>query len=292
MDVHYVLTELYCYPVKSCRGIALEEAQLDEYGIKHDREWMIVDGNGRFLTQRQHPRMALIEPALTPQALQLSAPGVETITVPSELSDAREEKARLRQVRVWHDDVWAVDEGDEVATWLSEFLGVECRLVRRGQAFHRPVDPRYAVAGEHDQVGFADGFPLLLTSQASLDDLNARLPEPVAMERFRPNLVVTDCEPYEEDRWTELQIGDLTLHVVKPCSRCTIPTVDPRMGERDPNGEPLRTLATYRRNPDGKVHFGQNLIHKPKWGALRVGDEVIVLQQLGSQARQRSERAE
>ncbi len=276
--MHYVLTKLYCYPVKSCRGIALQEAQLDEYGIQHDREWMIVDGNGRFLTQRQHPRMALIETALTPQGLQLSAPGMGTISIPLEPPSTHKEEARLRRVRIWHDDVWAADEGDEVATWLSEFLGIECRLVRRGRAFHRPVDPHYATAGEHDQVGFADGFPLLLISEASLDDLNARLSKPVGIERFRPNIVVTGCEPYEEDRWTKLQIGNLTLHVIKPCSRCTIPTVDPRMGKRDPDGEPLRTLATYRKGPDGRVHFGQNLIHEPKRGTLRVGDEVIVLQ--------------
>jgi uncharacterized protein YcbX len=262
------LSELFVYPIKSCRGIRLPEARLAECGIEHDREWMVVDRDGLFLTQREHPRMALIETLLTPDALRLSAPGLEALEIPL----LGEEGPRHR-VRVWSYEGTAVDQGDAAAEWLSSFLGMGCRLVRHDRAFQRPVDPAYAVGD--DRVGFADAFPLLLISQASLDDLNARLPEPIAMERFRPNLVISGCAPYEEDRWRTLEIHGVTFHVAKPCARCTVPTVDPRTGER--GVEPLRTLATYRRDSAGKVYFGQNLIHEPKHGVLRVGDPVQII---------------
>ncbi len=272
---------LYCYPVKSCRGFALREARLDAYGLEHDREWMVVDAEGRFLTQRERPRMALIEAALTPQALVLRAPGMGALDVPLNQRSARKE----RRVRVWHDWVRAVDEGPEAAAWLSAFLGLKCFLVRRDRAFRRPVDPRHA-RSPRDEVGFADAFPLLVVSQASLDELNARLPRPVGVERFRPNVVIESggggegegLEPYAEDGWAALRAPDgLTLHLVKPCARCPIPTVDPQTGVPDPDGEPLRTLAGYRRGPDGRVYFGQNAIHEPKAGALRVGMTLVVV---------------
>ena len=265
-----VLARLYVYPVKSCRGVALEESCLDAYGLAHDREWMLVDPDGRFLTQREHPRMARIAPALTDEGLELRAPGISPLVLLRDRSDRG-----LRKVRIWGDEVWAVDEGDEAAGWLSAALGIPCRLVRRDPEFMRRVPASYAISSE-DRVGFADGFPLLLISQASLDDLNARLPRPVGMERFRPNLVIAGCDPYEEDIWKVLRINEITLHAVKPCSRCTIPTVDPGTGERDPRGEPLRTLTRYRRGADGKVYLGQNLVHEPKEGRLRVGDRVRV----------------
>ena len=269
-----VLTRLYVYPVKSCRGLALRESRLDAYGLAHDREWMIVDPGGRFLTQREHPRMARIAPALTDEGLELRAPGISPLVLPwpGERGDRG-----LRRVRIWRDEVWAVDEGDEAAGWLSAVLGIPCRLVRRDPGFVRRVPASYAISSE-DRVGFADGFPLLLISQASLDDLNARLSRSVGMERFRPNLVVAGCDPYEEDTWKVLRINEVTLHAVKPCSRCTIPTVDPETGERDPRGEPLLTLTRYRRGADGKVYLGQNLVHEPKEGTLRVGDPVRILE--------------
>lgn len=270
MEDHHeiVLSELWVYPVKSCRGIRLQEARLTEYGIEHDREWMVVDDAGRFLTQREHPRMALIETSLTPDALRLSAPGLETLAIP-----LHGEEGPRRRVRVWSYEGAAVDRGAEAAEWLGSFLGRRCRLVQHDRAFGRSVDPTYAAGG--DRVGFADAFPFHLTSQASLDDLNARLPEPIAMERFRPNLVVSGCRPYEEDTWRALAIHGVTFHVVKPCPRCPIPTVDPRTGER--GVEPSRTLATYRRDADGKIYFGQNLVHEPKRGVLRVGDPVQII---------------
>ncbi len=274
------ISALYLYPVKSCRGIALQEAQLDEYGIAHDREWMLVSPDGRFLTQREHPGMALITPELRPDALVLTAPGMPPLPLPLQGPLQKEAQARRRRVCIWRDEVGALDEGEGAAAWVSALLGVRCRLVRRppGPEFARRVPAPYAVSPGGDRVGFADGFPLLLLSQASLEDLNARLSEPVEMERFRPNVVVSGCGPYEEDTWRAIAVGGITLHAVKPCARCTIPTVDPGTGERDPRGEPLRTLARYRRGPDGKVYLGQNLVHVPKRGTLRVGETVEILE--------------
>jgi uncharacterized protein YcbX len=175
-------------------------------------------------------------------------------------------------VTVWADTVDAADAGAEAAAWLSEFLGTDCRLVCFAREAVRPVDRVYAEAS--DQVGFADGFPFLLISQASLDDLNARLAQPVPMLRFRPNLVIGGSEPYAEDDWRRIRIGDLTFRVAKPCSRCIIPTIDPATARR--GSEPLRTLMSYRRR-DNKVYFGQNLVHDAV-GRLAVGMPVEVLE--------------
>jgi len=220
--------------------------------------------------------MALIAPQIRSDTLVLSAPGMPPLSLPLRDPKGASPIGAEVQVRVWRDRVGAWDEGDEAAEWLSAFLGVPCRLVRRGPRSERPVPAPYAVS-ERDRVGFADGFPLLLLSEASLEDLNRRLPRPVEIERFRPNLVLSGGPPYAEDRWEVLEVRGIRLHAVKPCARCTIPTVDPQTGERDPQGEPLRTLARYRRGEDGKVYFGQNLVHVPKEGVLRVGDRVAII---------------
>jgi hypothetical protein len=166
----------------------------------------------------------------------------------------------------------ARDAGDEAAEWLGRFLGTSCRLVCLPDDRVRAVDPEFARPG--DQVGFADGFPFLVIARASLDDLNARLPEPLSMVRFRPNLVIGGATPYAEDGWRRIRVGALELRLVKPCSRCTVPTVDPATGERGP--EPLRTLTGYRRRGN-KVYFGQNAVHDGI-GELAVGDPVEVLE--------------
>jgi len=261
------VSALYRYPVKSCRGQALSEAELDPYGLAGDRRWMVVDEAGAFLTQRQYPKMALVVPSLGPDALTLNAPGMESLPLPL----ARERTER-DGVTIWGDRCAAWDEGERAAAWFSEVLGLRCRLVHTGDGFERPVKPEHARAG--DQVAFADGFPFLLISQAALDDLNARLEAPLEMIRFRPNLVVSGTAPFAEDGWGRIRIGATAFRVVKPCARCAITTVDPATGAR--GQEPLRTLSTYRRTPEGKVNFGQNLIHEPKRGTLRVGDAVTV----------------
>jgi uncharacterized protein YcbX len=264
----YRLSQLWRFPVKSLRGARFERLALGARGPEGDREWMIVDADGRFLTQRQLPRMALIDARLESGRLVLAGPGREPLVV---AADAGEPLA----VQVWGDHCQALAPDPAADAWLAELLGQPCRLVRLPEHSVRRVDPDYAL--ETDQVGFADGFPLLLISQASLDDLNGRLAEPVPMVRFRPNLVVTGTAPYEEDSWRRIRIGELTLRVVKPCSRCIIPTIDPETAERSP--EPLRTLMTYRRR-DNKVYFGQNLLHDGP-GVLEAGMAVEVLERAG-----------
>lgn len=240
-------------------------------GLEHDRRWMVVDTQGRFLTQRELPRMALITTRLTVDDLVLGAPGMPDLAVP-----LRSEGGDAAPVSVWSDATTGTPAGLEADRWLGAFLGVSCRLVRMPGDAVRQVDRAYAREGE--QVGYADGFPFLLISQASLDDLNRRLSAPVGMERFRPNLVVSGCAPYAEDGWTRIRIGAVLFRVVTSCARCVIVTVDPSTGER--GREPLRTLAGYR-TVEKRVLLGQNLIHDSIGGVLRVGDAVEVLEMPG-----------
>lgn len=264
------LSALYRFPVKSLAGESLQRVVVDELGLWGDRRWMVVDAaSGRFVTQRQLGRMAQVGARWRDgETLELSAPGRHRLTVA--VPPANE---ALRGVTVWGDSLEAPDAGDAAAAWLSDFLARDCRLVHVPLQRARQVDPAYAQPG--DRVGFADGFPLLLIGQSSLDDLSARVGRPLEMLRFRPNLVVEGAAPYAEDDWGRLRIGEVEFERVKPCSRCAIPTLDPRSGERAEDGEPLRTLASYRRDADG-VYFGQNLIQRGT-GVLEVGMPVTLL---------------
>jgi uncharacterized protein YcbX len=270
------LTGLFLYPVKSLRGCAVEGAEIDLLGIVGDRRFLVVEESGRFLTQRTVPRMAQVSTALVGDQLVLSAKGAGSVHV-SRLSDP---SAPLRTVSVWKSEgLQAEDCGDGVAAWLSDFLQVKCRLVRAGHAFNRPSLKSAARPG--DLIAFSDAVPFLIVSEASLADLNDRLAaqgeEALPMDRFRPNLVVTGCAAYAEDTWPRLRIGSMIFRPAGPCARCPITTTDQLTGERAK--EPLRTLATYRRNPKEptNVDFGQNLIHETKSGRVRVGDPVEVL---------------
>jgi uncharacterized protein YcbX len=263
------LTQINIYPVKSCKGTSLARARLTPFGFENDRNWMVVGEDGTFLSQRTIPRMSLIETTLSDDTLQFKAPGLEILEVPKNL-----DPLSLVDVVIWNDTCSAVDCGDDAAAWLTEFLKVRCRLVTMGKTFSRAVSARYST--KKDQVGFADAFPFLLISSASLRDLNERLDLPVPMNRFRPNLVVSGCEPFAEDRWDHLAIGSLTFRVSKPCARCTVPAVDQSTGV--PGTEPLATLATYRKLEGGKVYFGQNLVNEQKSGELVLGSEAIILQ--------------
>ncbi len=260
------VSALHRYPIKSCKGHALHEAITDARGIVGDRRMMIVDPHGEFITQRDMPRLALIEPVMNNDgSMTLHAPKKPSVSfMPSN-------EGRCVKARVWHDVCDAIDQGSEVAAWLQDFLAIPARLVRMADDFVRRVDARYA-RRPSDQTGFADGYPFLLTSQASLDDLNARLDSPVPMNRFRPNIVVSGCDAFAEDDWRELRIGDIIFNVVKPCARCTVPTIDQNTAIAD--REPIKTLATYRTFGQ-KVLFGQNLV-AANTGWLRVGDAVEV----------------
>jgi uncharacterized protein YcbX len=222
---------------------------------------MVVDENGTFLTQRTLPRMALIHVELQRDHLAVHARGIGELTIP-----LRAHGSTMHPVQIWDDSLDAIDVGEDAAAWFTQTLGLRCRLVQMPEFASRFVNPKYAP--EQSPVSLADAFPILLISQASLDELNSRLAEPVPMNRFRPNLVVDGCPAYEEDSWRSIRIGLVTFRVAKPCSRCAIPTVDQDTGES--GKEPMRTLSTYRTR-DSKVYFGQNLIHEGR-GILNVGD--------------------
>ncbi|MEI6105646.1 MAG: MOSC N-terminal beta barrel domain-containing protein [Opitutae bacterium] len=273
------VTALHLYPVKSCRGLTVNSAELDDFGFIGDRRFLVVNAaDGLFLTQRTHPRMALIETALTQDALILSSPSHGSVAVPLH-SQSSPGKVTTRSVTIWKNTVIADDCGNEPAEWLSRFLGLPLRLVRLGEAFHRPVSPSKAQPG--DVVMFADAYPLLLISEASLDNLNDRLvaqnEEALPMNRFRPNLVVAGCAPYAEDNWPRLDIGGVVFRNAGPCARCPVTTTDQLTAVR--GKEPLRTFATYRRDAadSTKVNFGINLIHESKRGSVRVGAVVTLL---------------
>ncbi|HVT73549.1 MAG TPA: MOSC N-terminal beta barrel domain-containing protein [Lacunisphaera sp.] len=267
---------LFIYPVKSLRGYAVPQTEVDALGFVGDRRFLVVDAHGKFQTQRAAPRMARIATKLHHGTLTLSADGAGTIDVPTESDPA----APLRTVSVWKSEgLQAEDCGEPAATWLSEFLGFACRLVRIGERFSRPV--LKAAARPGDLVTFADAVPVLVISEASLADLNNRIlennGESVPMDRFRPNLVIAGCEAFAEDRWSRARVGDIILRSAGPSARCVITTTDQRTGER--GKEPLRTLATFRRDPRDAtdVIFGTNLIHETKRGSIRVGDPVEFL---------------
>ena len=259
------LSELYMYPIKSARGISLSAAHADTRGLEHDRRWMVVDEQGKFLTQRSIPQMALIRVELGPSHLSVKAEGTNELRLP-----LRPDSGDSMHVCVWDDSFDAMDAGDDAASWFSKMLSRPCRLVFMPDRTERFVNPKYAP--QKSLVSFADAFPFLLISQASLDDLNSRLIEPVPMNRFRPNLVVEGCNAYEEDTWATVTIGSISFRVAKPCARCTVPTVDQETGIRSP--EPILTLSSYR-TVEGQVYFGQNLTHDTL-GMLTVGDEVHV----------------
>jgi hypothetical protein len=247
------LAALHLYPVKSCRGIEVAEATVTGAGLEHDREWMVVTPDGRFVTQRECPRLATIRVTLGAGGLTLAADGAGGIVVPF---DFRGEPV---EVTVWRDRCRAHDQGAEVARWLSDALERPLRLVRFESTQRRLSDPAWT-GGLEAATRFSDGFALLAISRASLADLNARLAVPLAMNRFRPNLELDGLPPYGEDGLEDLVAGASRLRRVKPCTRCVITTTDQATGRVD-GGEPLRTLKTYRWDPQLRgVTFGQNLI--------------------------------
>jgi len=264
------LSEIWIYPVKSLPGIRLDSAVINARGFEYDRHWMLVDSQGQFMSQRRSVKMAMIHVAMDDGALQFAYEGKEPLAVPLIESDNR-----TMTVTVWKDTLEAGLVSDQAAQWFSEVLDMPVHLVCMRDSVTRKVDPGYA--DETDQTGFADGFPFLLLSQASIDNLNQRINDAdnvMEARRFRPNLVVSGCEPYAEDDWQKVRIGTIDFRVVKPCSRCVITTINP-----DTTGksvEPLRTLNSYRKK--GKlVYFGQNLIHDAA-GSVSVGDELEIIE--------------
>lgn len=275
-DVH--IESLHVYPVKGCRGIALEAADVATTGLvasgAGDREWMIVDAAGRFVTQREYPQLALVCTQARDGFLTLSVPGVRPVALPM-----RAAEGAARDVVVWRSDVRGLDAGDDAARWLSARVGTAVRLVRFDRSLARPCNPDYAGdTGAH--TFFADGYPILVIGAASLADLNARLAAqgglPLPMNRFRPNVVLAGLPPYDEDQVATMTVGDIVLRCVKPCTRCQVTTTN--QDTADVGVEPLRTLTGYRMNErSGGVTFGMNaVVVGGAGGTLAVGAAVNV----------------
>ncbi|NMM27245.1 MAG: MOSC domain-containing protein [Glaciimonas sp.] len=276
------LTELNFYPIKSCGAIALTEATLTPAGLMHDgiydREWMVVDTQGNFMTQREYPAMARIKPSIYAARLQLRAAGMPDHEIPLDLPDA--EHAPTMTVQVWDDSLTAYDCDAVTARWFSQLLEVPCRLVRFHPHASRVTNTRWTSHADVPAL-FSDGYPFMLISQASLADLNQKLAvqdrAPLPMNRFRPNLVIDGVEAFEEDYMESLRIGEATLKPVKPCARCPIPSVDQATGIVGP--DPLDILRSYRANPkvDGGITFGMNVIlQQGKGQSVRLGQEVYI----------------
>lgn len=267
------VSSLHIYPIKSCRGLDLSELSLGPAGPELDRRYMLVDSENKFVTQRTHASLARIVPRVVAEALHIDAPDMPTLSVPLDGLRAPTRERDLREVQVWRDRTLAEDMGDEAAAWFSRCVGQELRLVRFSEHSTRWADKAYA--GEGHRVAFPDGFPILLTTQASLDDLNARLTarqaQPISMSRFRPNLVVSGAKAFAEDGFQRLRVGEAILRVVKPCARCVVTTIDQTRGEKQGN-EPLQSLSTYRLQ-DQQIMFGQNCVIEHN-ATLRVGDPV------------------
>jgi uncharacterized protein len=261
--MNLTLASIHIHPVKSLGGFAVEQAQLTDRGLEHDRRWMLVDAEGNFITQREQPELACLHTSPTPTGFRISdLRSGSVLDLPWQVNEGSR-----RRVRVWSSSLTAVHHAP-ADRWLEETLGRPYHLVYMPNDSRRRTDGRYA----RSLTSLSDGFPYLIVSQASLDELNARLltngGTAVPMDRFRPNLVVQGGSPFQEDGWRRISIGEVMFELVKPCARCVIVTTDQRTGER--RQEPLRTLATFRRR--GKaVLFGMNAV-SPGAGTIRTGD--------------------
>lgn len=288
------VSQLNIYPIKSLRGIALSEALVEKRGLRYDRRWMLTDRGGMFFTQREVPKMASIEVRLESGQLIVESESAGTINIPFE-----PDRGSHQNVTVWHSDVGGLVYNGEVSEWFSDVLRRSCQLVLMPDTSERHVSEKFDSG--NDIVSFADGYPLLLIGEGSLANLNERLHDlyrdeeygeklPLPMDRFRPNLVVKGSEPFEEDRWARIRVGEAIFRVVKPCARCVMTTVDQVRGEFD-GKEPLRTMASFRMAKDvfpdtfeslgqtaNAVLFGENLIPENPGVSVHVGDPIEVLE--------------
>lgn len=256
-----IVSEIWIYPVKSLGGIPLSHATVYPKGIEHDRRWMLIDENNMAMTQRAHPKMALFKVSKRDDGFLVHY-GNDLIGLPFTYEKKSFEAA------IWNDKVQVHEVSHAHSDWFSQHLGAACKLVAFPEQNQRPVDANYAF--NNDQVSLADAYPLLVIGQASLDDLNNRMKVKLPMNRFRPNIVFTGGQPYEEDNWNYFRIGSSRFAAVKPCARCSVTTVDQQTAIK--GVEPLSTLATYRKK-DNAVYFGQNLLVLSR-GEFKVGDRV------------------
>jgi hypothetical protein len=276
------LSEINIYPIKSLGGMGVESAVVEDRGLQFDRRWMLVDEKRQFITQREVHQMAALRVTLTDDRLVVTTDGGGEVSIPFEPATGE-----MASVKVWSSSVKAEIYPDEINQWFSEALGLPCRLAAMTEKSSRKVNPFYAVRRFQDEVSFADGYPFMLIGAASLADLNEKIAANrdvrasgtlsvprLKMNRFRPNFVVEGSEAFAEDTWKKIRIGEAVFHVVKPCDRCVITTINQETLEK--GKEPLATLSQYRKK-NGKVLFGQNLIADAAGGTVRVGDLIEVL---------------
>jgi uncharacterized protein YcbX len=261
------LSEINIYPVKSLGGISLQSSLVEERGLKYDRRWMLVDEKNKFITQRAYPQMALLKVILNDNGLLISCKNTYSsgLIVPFDYK-----YSETKKVIIWNDVIDGFFYDDKIDKWFSDSLGIKCRLVYMSDSAERKVHHQRA---DDKKVSFADAYPFLIIGQSSLDDLNSRMEKPLPMNRFRTNFVFTGGEPFEEDNWKKLKIGELTFEAVKPCARCVITTTDQETAERAE--EPLFTLSKFRK-VNTKVMFGMNLICEST-GKINLGDEINLL---------------
>jgi len=277
------ISQINIYPIKSLKGLALQDSVVEKRGLRYDRRWMLTDPDGMFFTQREVPKMAAVTVEILGGGLRVTADGYESMEIPFE-----PDRGERQSVTVWQSEVEGEAYLGAISEWFSDVLSKRCQLVRMPESSERHVSEKFDTG--KDIVSFADGYPLLLIGEASLEELNSRLETPVPMNRFRPNVVVTGTNPFEEDRWARIKIGEAVFRVVKPSARCVITTVDQATGEFD-GKEPLKTLASFRMAKDAfpksfesfghnptAVLFGENLIPESDSATISVDDEVEVIE--------------
>jgi uncharacterized protein YcbX len=262
------LTDIRIYPIKSLAGIQLSQAEVQPQGLCDDRLFMLVDENGMFITQRKYPQLALLNTHSSVEGLRIDTTNFSSLTIKE-----TDFTAKTTSVKIWQDECLGIIATEQVNQWFSHYLGFPVKLIKYNKNAPRPVDPNYS--SPNDIVSFADGFPLLVITQTSLNDLNSKLETPVSMTNFRPNIVVDGCEAYAEDDWKRIQIGDVKFDAIKRCRRCVLTTVDPKTGMKSENGQPLKVLSQYRKS-EGGVFYGMNLIPRSK-GIIRVTDKVEII---------------
>jgi hypothetical protein len=260
------ISELNIYPIKSLGGISLTSAIVTDRGLQYDRRWMLVDEQNRFITQREFPQLALLKTHLEEDGLLVTHPDKGAVRIPFE-----QPALSAEEVVIWGDTCTGVFVSKALDQWFSDASGLHCRLIHMPETTRRQVDLTYAPEGFI--TSFADAYPFLLIGQASLDDLNSRMAEPLPMNRFRPNIVFSGGTPYQEDLLKHIQVAGIHFYGVKLCARCVLTTVNQQTAKK--GKEPLKTLATYR-SKNNKILFGQNLIHEGA-GVLTVGDTIAVL---------------
>lgn len=263
------LSQICIYPIKSLGGISLQSASVKKKGLQYDRRWMLIDHRGIALTQRGVPEMALFKLRMEREEITIDFKKSGQTVSSVKFQTGSPPTGSPTTASVWDDEVQVCEVAPRISAWFSGHLKMPCRLVIFPEKNPRPVDPRYSISNEH--VSLADAYPFLIIGQKSLDDLNAKLNEPVPMNRFRPNFVFTGGTPFMEDTWRNVCIGNLRFVAVKKSDRCILTTVDQESGVK--GTEPLKTLSTYRKI-DNKVYFGENMVGVDE-GRVAVGDRII-----------------